>query len=91
MASPAVGWYVGLSGVLHAVWAAAAVAMWRSSRVEALSSLALLAAKLAWECLVGPLSAAPGEGLPVVTAAHRYGALAGVLYATALRWWRKPL
>ena len=91
VASPAVEWYVGLSGVLHALWAAAAVAMWRHSRTEAAASLVLLAAKLVWEAMIGPLSSGPGDGLPVVTVAHRYGALGGLGCALALRLWRKPL
>lgn len=90
-ASPAVGWYVGLSGVLHALWAAAALAMWRHSRLESVASLTLLAGKLALEYVVGPLSAGGEGALPVVTVAHRYGALAGAGVALALRVWRKPL
>jgi len=88
---PAVDWYVGLSGVLHALWAAAAVAMWRTSRVEAAGALALLIAKLVFEYVHGPLSGGPGSTLPVVSAAHRYGAAAGLLCALSLRLWRKPL
>lgn len=88
---PDVGWYVGLSGVLHGVWAAAAVAMWPVSRLESLAALALLAGRLLLEWHYGALSAGPGSTLPVVTAAHRFGALGGVCCAAGLRLWRKSL
>lgn len=91
VASPEVDWYVGLSGVLHAIWAAAGVAIWRRSRTESVAALGLLAAKLAYEWHAGPLSAGGPDALPVVTVAHRYGALAGLAFAAAMRWWRKPL
>ena len=91
IANPELQWYVGLSGVLHAVWAAAALAMWRRSRTESAAALVLLGAKLGWEYFVGPLSSGGDSALVVVTAAHRYGALAGLACAAALRLWREPL
>jgi len=91
VANPEVQWYVGLSGVLHALWAAAALAMWRRSRTESIAALALLGAKLAWEYFVGPLSSGGNTALVVITAAHRYGAVAGLGCAAALRLWREPL
>jgi rhomboid family GlyGly-CTERM serine protease len=88
---PAVGWYLGLSGVLHGGWAAAAAFAWRRSRFEALATAALLAAKLAAERWLGPLSGALDAALPVIVAAHLYGALGGVAAAAALRRPRAPL
>ena len=78
IASPDVAWYVGLSGVLHGLWAAGACRLYRTSRLESLAALAVLTVKLALEYRYGPLSAGPADGLPVVTVAHRYGALGGL-------------
>lgn len=83
--SPALTWYVGLSGLLHAILAAGAVTvLWREPerRLEAGTLIVLVAAKLAWEQLAGPV---PGSnavaGGPVVVDAHLYGAIAGCLAA----------
>jgi rhomboid family GlyGly-CTERM serine protease len=89
--SPSVQWYVGLSGVLHGIWAAAAVAAWHRWRTESVVTLAVLAAKLAAEQIFGPLSAGVSSGLPVVTVAHLYGAVGGLLAALGLRLWRQPV
>lgn len=85
--SPAVDWYVGLSGLLHGLWAAAAFSAWSRWRLEGVVTGALLALKLvleqAWpgESLLGTA----GSSLPVVTIAHLYGALGGVASAAILR------
>jgi rhomboid family GlyGly-CTERM serine protease len=89
--APSVNWYVGLSGVLHGLWAAAAVAMWRQSRTESIAALALLGVKLAYEYVYGPLSSSADGALIVVSEAHRYGALAGLLGALLLPRWRNSL
>jgi rhomboid family GlyGly-CTERM serine protease len=75
---PQLAWYVGLSGVLHGVLAAGAVAWWRyESKLLALSLTAVLLGKLAWEQWHGAL---PLSGdLPVIVDAHLYGALGGAL------------
>ncbi len=82
LASPGVAWYVGLSGVLHGLWAAGALRLYRTSRLESLAALSVLLVKLLLEYRFGPLSAGPGDGLPVLTVAHRYGALAGLASAS---------
>ena len=83
--APGVAWYVGLSGVLHGLWALAALAVWRRERVLAGAMLLGIAAKLYWEQTQG---AAPGSeawiGHRVIVDAHGYGALAGLLYGIAL-------
>jgi rhomboid family GlyGly-CTERM serine protease len=86
--SPELGWYVGLSGVLHALLAAGALnILWRDPgrRLEAGVLIVLVAAKLAFEQLAGPM---PGSnaaaGGAVVVDAHLYGALAGCGAAFAL-------
>jgi len=88
---PAVGWYVGLSGVLHGIWAAAGVAAWRRWRLESGVTLALLAGKLVLERGIGPISAGVDPGLTVIVAAHLYGALGGLAGALGLVLARRSL
>lgn len=86
---PDLVWYVGLSGVLHGVFAAGAVAHLRRNRIEAAVLLSLLALKLGYEFAVGPL---PGSettaGGRVITEAHLFGALGGAAAAAIARPWR---
>jgi len=93
--SPEIEWYVGLSGVLHGLLGAGAIALRRSAPGFAGLLAVGLAAKLLLEQASGPLplteSAAGG---PVVVEAHLYGAIAGVAYGTfrsASRYWRARL
>jgi rhomboid family GlyGly-CTERM serine protease len=88
---PGVGWYLGASGMLHGAWAAAALAAWPRWRLEAGLTAAVLVGKLALERWHGPLAGGLDAALPVVTAAHRYGALGGLGAAAALRLWRRPV
>ena len=88
---PGVAWYLGASGMLHGAWAGAALAAWPRWRLESQLALVLLAAKLAFERWQGPLSGGLDAALPVVTAAHLYGALGGLAAAAALRLWRRPV
>jgi rhomboid family GlyGly-CTERM serine protease len=77
---PEVGWYVGLSGVLHGFVAAGALAL--CVRREAIGVvLAIgLCAKLTFEQIAGPVPfTAASVGGPVVVGAHLYGATAGFL------------
>lgn len=80
---PQLEWYVGLSGVLHGVLAAGAIAWWRhESKGFALALTAILIAKLAWEQWRGAL---PLSGdMPVIVDAHLYGAVGGALAAAVL-------
>jgi rhomboid family GlyGly-CTERM serine protease len=80
---PQLEWYVGLSGVLHGMLAAGAVAWWRhESKAFALALTAILIGKLAWEQWHGAL---PLSGdMPVIVDAHLYGAIGGALAAGAL-------
>lgn len=77
---PGLQWYVGASGVLHGLFAIGCIAMLRDGDRAGILAAALLAAKLAWEHWHGPL---PLEDGPVVTAAHLYGAIGGVLAGLA--------
>jgi len=76
--SPQVGWYVGASGVLHAVMAAGCVQHLARRTWDRWLLLACFAAKLAYESFAGHAAAW------VVTDAHRYGAAAGFLVGAAL-------
>lgn len=77
---------VGLSGLLHGLFAASALLTWRDPAQRGISAVVLvgLAGKIIWEQLFGP---SPGTeqlvGLPVATEAHLCGAAAGVLYGSA--------
>lgn len=80
---PQLEWYVGLSGCLHGILAAAAVAWWRyESKGLALLLTLVVCGKLGWEAWQGGL---PFYGdMQVVVEAHLYGAIGGSLTAIAL-------
>ena len=73
-------WYVGLSGILHTLLAAGALAWLRAGQAEGWILSGLVIAKLIWEQTIGavPLSASVAGGAVVVDA-HLYGAIAGWL------------
>ena len=82
---PGIGWYVGLSGLLHGLFAAGAVVYLARVPAIAGTGLVLLGAKVAAETW----GAASGEvtdwlGGPVLTESHRYGALCGALLSLPL-------
>ena len=88
--SPGVGWYVGLSGALHALFIAGLLAQMRQQPAYAGLILSILLAKLLWEQIYGPL---PGSeqtaGGPIVIVAHSYGAITGVMLYLSL-WFCRP-
>ena len=88
---PQVAWYVGLSGALHGLWAGGGIACRKRWPLESSVTLVLLVGKLILEAWQGPVSELLGASLPVITAAHRYGALGGGAAALALGVWRRPL
>ena len=73
-------WYVGMSGVLHALLSAGILRHFRHMPVELGVLGALLAAKIVYEQVAGPL---PGSresaGGNVVVNAHLYGVIAGAV------------
>jgi rhomboid family GlyGly-CTERM serine protease len=83
---PGLSWYVGMSGLLHALLVAGLVSRFRVAKAESLALATVIAAKIVWEQLIGPL---PGSefsaGGAVVVNAHLYGVVAGVLAAGVLR------
>jgi rhomboid family GlyGly-CTERM serine protease len=83
---PELVWYVGLSGVLHGLFVAGAVAgIFAGYRAEWLL-LGLLVLKLFWEQYFGPLASTEQMiGGLVIVDAHLYGALIGLGGGLALR------
>ncbi len=77
---PWLNWYVGLSGVLHALIVAGIVVQLRHRPLPGeWLLLGLIAAKLTWEQFHGALpGSAELAGGPVVVDAHLHGALIGV-------------
>jgi rhomboid family GlyGly-CTERM serine protease len=75
---PELHWYVGLSGVLHAVLAAGTVAWWKTeAKALALLLTVIMIGKLLWEQFQGAL---PLSGdLPVIVNAHLYGEIGGLV------------
>jgi rhomboid family GlyGly-CTERM serine protease len=86
---PSVQWYVGISGLLHGAWAAGAAAAALRAERAGWAMLAALAAKLAVEHYAG--ASLFTSGFPVVSVAHVYGGLGGLLAVAALAMVRKPL
>jgi len=83
---PELGWYVGLSGLLHGILAAGLTERLRKPDAGTLLLAALLLGKLAWEQISGPLPGSEGTaGGTVVVDSHLFGALGGALTALALR------
>lgn len=84
--SPDVYWYVGLSGVLHGLFAAAIVDRWsQQPRLYSLL-LVLLTGKLIFEQVAGGgvLSGGLVHG-NIIVDAHLYGAVSGFIYALFLK------
>ncbi|MCW8826144.1 MAG: rhombosortase [Gammaproteobacteria bacterium] len=84
--SPQLEWYLGFSGVLHALFFCALIFELKlGRRSTTIPLLMLLLAKLTWEMLIG---ATPGSaeliGGNVVVDAHLYGALSGIAIATLI-------
>jgi rhomboid family GlyGly-CTERM serine protease len=77
---PDLRWYVGLSGVLHGVLAAGALAYCRRGEAAGWVVLVFLAAKLIWEQWAGALPASEAAaGGAVIVDAHLFGALGAVV------------
>ncbi len=87
--APRLQWYVGISGLLHGVWAVGAVlSAWRREVMGWLLMIAL-AGKLAWEQHAG--ASLVVASFPVVVDAHLFGALGALLVLAALTLPRKRL
>ena len=79
-------WYVGMSGLLHGLLVAGILSRSGSVPAESIALGVVIAGKIAYEQMVGPL---PGSetsaGGAVVVNAHLYGAIAGIIAAGLLR------
>ncbi|MEX2125756.1 MAG: rhombosortase [Woeseia sp.] len=83
---PGLDWYVGMSGLLHAVLVAGIVSRLGNTPVESIALALVIAAKIAYEQLAGPLPGSESSaGGPVVVNAHLYGAIAGIIAAGLMR------
>ena len=83
--SPQVGWYVGLSGVLHGLLAAGVIAQFRQRTLESAVIAIFVVGKVVFEQLAGPLPGSEStSGGNVVVDAHLYGLLGGALVGLAL-------
>jgi rhomboid family GlyGly-CTERM serine protease len=83
--APEVAAMAGLSGVLHGLAAAGAIAALRAGERLGWTVLALLAAKVAWEQLAGGSAAAEAAlGGAIAVDAHLYGLVSGAAAACAL-------
>jgi len=79
--NPNILWYVGFSGVLHAWFAAGSLAMiFNAERRLGICLLIILLIKLAWEQYAGVRILS--EDALVITEAHLYGAIFGLIYAS---------
>ncbi|CAN5156370.1 hypothetical protein BH24PSE2_BH24PSE2_17250 [soil metagenome] len=84
ISQPPLAWYVGLSGLLHTLFAAGIVRWIAAGAADGLLIGAIFAAKLLWEQTAGPLPFTESSaGGPVVVDAHLYGAIGGVVAAAA--------
>lgn len=87
---PHIQWYVGLSGCLHGLFAAGALALWRQGGWLGPALLAGLVLKLIREQWLGPMATSVAlTGGPVLTQAHLLGAIAGILAGGAILALRK--
>ena len=83
--SPQLEWYVGLSGLLHGMLAAGIVAGLTDRSHEALVLAIVVAGKLAWEQLAGPLPGSEAtSGGAVIVDAHLYGVIGGAAVAATI-------
>lgn len=83
MFSPAVVWYIGLSGMLHGFITMGAMLIFRSKPWPAVFLLACVTVKLIWEQFFADANAIElAIGGKVIYDAHLYGAITGILIIT---------
>lgn len=79
---PQLEWYVGLSGVLHGMWAVGAMRLWQRDQLVAGLLIVLLIAKIVYEQVAGSMPWSQSlAGGKVVIDAHAYGAYVGTAWA----------
>lgn len=83
--NPEIGWYVGLSGVLHGYFTAGAIAERHTNMRTCIVMLLLVSGKLLWEQFFGSLpGSAEATGGAVIVDAHLYGAITGLMLGWVL-------
>lgn len=83
--NPEIGWYLGLSGVLHGLFSAGAIAERVTLPRITFIMLGALTAKLAWEQIRGSVPSTTAlAGGAVIVDAHLYGAIAGLVLGWVL-------
>ena len=82
---PDIQWYVGLSGLLHGLFAVGALRQIAGEPLVAGVSLMALAGKLLLEFGGSTGGAVSSGAFPVVGEAHLYGVVSGVVYVVLLR------
>ena len=90
---PDLQWYAGLSGIVHALWAACVTATLsqrhamgeEKHRFVAIVGAALLLLKIIAERMDILIAAVAAEGFAVIEVAHIYGALTGLAYVLLWR------
>ena len=83
---PQLQWYVGLSGLQHGYLVAGILAGFKERRVEMTVLGAVIFGKLVYEQLIGPMPGSEfSSGGAVVTAAHLYGAIGGLIAVAIVR------
>ena len=88
---PDVSWYVGMSGVLHGLVAAAGVWLMGTAPGVGIPVLATLVGKIVWETVGGPLPmSAELSGGDVIVQAHLWGAIGGIISGIILGRPRPP-
>jgi rhomboid family GlyGly-CTERM serine protease len=88
--SPAVGWCVGLSGILHGLMVVGFGGWILAGENRAWGLLGVVVAKLAWERFGGEMPWADTlAGGRVITDAHLWGAAGGILFLGADAAWRR--
>lgn len=84
--NPGLGWYVGLSGVLHGLFVTGALALVGREPRLAIGMLVGVVLKLAYEQSVGPVPGSEASvGGVVLVDAHLYGAIGGLAVAVVGR------
>lgn len=89
---PDLEWYVGLSGVLHSMFVAGAIAAIIAGHRTEIILLLVITAKLIYEFINGPLPGSEGvSGGNVIVESHLYGAIAGftLMLPGLIKWARQ--
>jgi len=86
---PQLEWYIGLSGLLHAMFSASAYAGIRKGFKEAYILFALLIFKIVWEQTEGSISSTILDNNIVIIDAHMYGMVCGIISIYLILIWRK--